>query len=208
LSGIRWTTGIGIAVGGAGGAIAALMGAPAAPPAARVVEQPVSTPAKPSAAAPVAAVTEPAPSSEPAPTAAPAPVAVPSASPSVTPAASAAAKVIIPELVVPTTTEALLKAEVLCDRKKSYDDCSRSALALEQGSAGPVDAVQAKRFRRIALTYLVAECEIGDPHACFIMAEKYRSGSELSASPVRAAALEKRGLELCRLRSAAECPPQ
>jgi hypothetical protein len=100
----------------------------------------------------------------------------------------------------------LLKAELYCDQKKLYDECSRAAEALEQGTAGPPDPKGAKRFRRIALTYLVAECEAGDPHACFIMAGKYRSGRELAASPVRAEALEQRGRELCRLRSAPECP--
>ncbi len=109
-------------------------------------------------------------------------------------------------LELPKTLEALLKAELYCDQKQLYDECSRAAEALEKGTAGAPDPVQAKRFRRIALTHLVRECEAGDPHACFIMAAKYRAGTELAASPVRATALEKRGVELCRLRSAPECP--
>jgi TPR repeat protein len=95
---------------------------------------------------------------------------------------------------------------MLCDRKKLYDECSRAAEAHELGTAGDVNPLQGKRFRKIALTYLVTACEAGDPHACFVLAAKYRAGPELKASPVRAAALEKRALELCRLRSAPECP--
>jgi hypothetical protein len=114
----------------------------------------------------------------------------------------------VPALQLPTTLDALLKSEMLCDRKKDFDECSRAAEALEKGSAGPPDAAQAKRFRKIALTYLVADCEAGAPHACFIMADKYRTGVELPPSPVRAEALSRRGLELCKKRSAPECPAQ
>ena len=43
--------------------------------------------------------------------------------------------------------------------------------------------------------------------ACFVLAAKYRAGTELANNPVSAEALEKRGAELCRLgRSAPECP--
>lgn len=113
-----------------------------------------------------------------------------------------------PPLELPTTREALLKAELYCDKRQDFDECGRAAAALEAGSAGTADPEQAKRFRRIALTHLVAQCEAGSAHACFVMAAKYRSGTELAASRPRAEALEKRGLELCRLgRSAPECPP-
>jgi hypothetical protein len=209
LSGVRWTTGLGIALGGVGGAVAALVGAPARSSAPPVVDASVAS------ARGTAASGETAPSRDPVPSlvtasaerSAPAPS---SASPPgrTVPAAAAppSAAVTIAPLELPTSAEALLEAEVLCVRKKRYDECSRAAEALEKGSAGAADAAQAKRFRKIALTYLVAECEVGDPHACFIMAAKYRAGAELKASPVRAAALEKRALDLCRLRSAPECP--
>ena len=51
------------------------------------------------------------------------------------------------------------------------------------------------------------QCESGSPHACFVLAAKYRAGYELAANPTSAEALEKRGTELCRLgRTAPECP--
>jgi hypothetical protein len=101
----------------------------------------------------------------------------------------------------------LLKAELYCDQRKDFDECSRAAQALDSGTAGPADPEQAKRFRRIALTHLVMQCESGSPHACFVLAAKYRAGYELAANPISAEALEKRGLELCRLgRTAPECP--
>ncbi|MDF3069309.1 MAG: hypothetical protein K0R38_4910 [Polyangiaceae bacterium] len=206
MSGVRWTTGIGIALGGVGGAVAALLGAPARPSATPVAEAPVTSV---HAATSVAA---PAPVASPAPTPSDVPATAPSSSASGTAAAAPAPTAVASggltpaALELPTTLEALLRAEVLCDRKKQYDECSRAAEALEKGTASDVDLVQAKRFRKIALTHLVTECEKGDPHACFIMAAKYRTGTELKASPVRAEALEKRGIDLCRLRTAPECP--
>lgn len=96
---------------------------------------------------------------------------------------------------------------MLCDQKKDFDACARAAIALETGTTGAADLEQAKRFRRIALTHLVAQCEADSPHACFVLAAKYRAGTELASKPNSADALEKRGAELCRLgRSAPECP--
>jgi hypothetical protein len=108
---------------------------------------------------------------------------------------------------VPTTREALLKAQLYCDQRTDFDECTRAAHAFEVGSTGPADPGQAKRFRKIALTYLVQQCERGgSPHACFVLAAKYRAGTEVALSPSGAMALEKRGLELCRHRTAPECP--
>jgi len=220
---IRWPTGLGIAVGGLSGAVVALLGAfsahepaPAAPAKtsassahAAVAGPPVSAPAE---AQPAPSVAEAAPSAvasaaEPAPSAA-----EPASSAAVAPQAPAATAVATafgssPALEVPTTREALLRAELYCDKRQDFDECSRAATALETGSAGPADPQQAKRFRRIALTHLVEQCETGSAHACFVIAAKYRAGVELAPSPVRAEALEKRGLELCRKgRTAPECP--
>jgi len=215
LSGVRWTTGIGIAIGGVGGAIAALLGAPKAPtPAAHVVEPIASASAAPAVrSAAAAALSAPAPAEAgptPAMTAS-APTAVAVVAPSaIAPAPSAApapAAVGTAPLLEPATTrDALLKSEMLCDQKQDFDECERAAESLEKGTIGPADAEQAKRFRRIALTHLVKQCEGGSPHACFVMAGKYRAGSELTTNPTSAEALEKRGLELCRNRAAAECP--
>jgi hypothetical protein len=208
---MRWTTGIGIALGGVGGAIAALMGAPKAPapppPAPRAAQAP-----KPEAVAAPAATPAAEPAAEPAAaTSAPSPSAPASAAPSAAPAPAAAPAPLVvaaaPALDIPTTREALLRAEMLCDQKKDFDECARAAIALETGTTGPADPVEAKRFRRIALTHLVAQCEVDSPHACFVLAAKYRAGTELAAKPSSAEALEKRGAELCRLgRTAPECP--
>jgi len=121
---------------------------------------------------------------------------------------SSAANVLAPPaLDVPATRDALLRAEMLCDQRKDFDACARAAMALETGSTGPADPEQAKRFRRIALTHLVAQCESDSAHACFVLAAKYRAGTELANKPSSAEALEKRGAELCRLgRGAPECP--
>ncbi len=200
---MRWTTGIGIAVGGVGGAIAALMGAPSAPAPSPSPSPLVNVPEPvPAAQAPSAAIAS-APSS--AASAPPLPDPSSAAAPAPTPAP--AAVIAAPALDVPTTREALLKAELFCDQKKDFDECARAALALEAGTTGPADPAQAKRFRRIALTHLVAQCESASPHACFVLAAKYRAGTELARKPATAEALEKRGAELCRLgRSAPECP--
>jgi hypothetical protein len=200
---MRWTTGIGIAVGGVGGAIAALIGAPQAaapgppppPPAAAIA----SVPDVPSAKPPAAAIAAPAGSAIPA--ASVNPVASSAAPPEAAPAVIAP-----PALAIPTTREALLTAEMICDQRKDFDSCARAAIALETGTTGPADPGQAKRFRRIALTHLVTQCEAGSPHACFVLAAKYRAGTELASNPTSAEALEKRGAELCRLgRTAPEC---
>jgi hypothetical protein len=211
-NGMRWTTGIGIVVGGVGGALAALMGAPKAPsvaptpvPRAESAAAASSAPAVESAAAqpatPVdttsAAPATPAPSAS---AATPAPSA--SAAAPTPPSAVAAA----PALELPTTREGLLKAEMLCDQKKDFDECARAAEALEKGTTDTADPEQGKRFRKIALTHLVMQCESGSPHACFVLAAKYRAGTELTASTNSADTLEKRGLELCHKRSAPECP--
>jgi hypothetical protein len=95
---------------------------------------------------------------------------------------------------------------ILCDQKKAFDECTRASFALDLGTTGPADPVQAKRFRKIALTHLVAQCESGSAHACFVLAAKYRAGTEMAANPGGAQVLEKRALDLCRHQTAPECP--
>lgn len=212
---MRWTTGIGIAVGGVGGAIAALMGAPKAaaplPPVARATPAPeraVQAPPASSVEPAIDAAAAPAAAAVGEPTfAAASSSAVASASAAPPVAAPPALVIAAPTLEVPKTREGLLKAELYCDQKKDFDECERAAQALETGTTGPVDLEQAKRFRRIALTHLVMQCESGSAHACFVLAAKYRAGTELPSKPASAEALEKRGAELCRLgRTAPECP--
>ena len=210
MNGTRWTTGIGIALGGVGGAIAALMGAPQAPaprpvPVVSNVPVPAPVPDAPSATPPAAAVSA---SAAAVGSVAVVPAAASASPPPAVSVAAPAAVLAPPALDVPATREALLTAEMICDQKKDFDSCERAALALETGTTGPADLEQAKRFRRIALTHLVTQCEAGSAHACFVLAAKYRAGTELANNPTNAEALEKRGTELCRLgRTAPECPP-
>lgn len=203
MNGMRWTTGIGIALGGTGGAIAALMGAPAPAPAPAPAASASAQVAAPPAAAQLrvtgAASATPAPPT-PAPSAAASTVAVASASAAPPPAPAA------PALSLPTTREGLLKAELYCDQKKDFDECTRAALALEAGTTGPADPEQAKRFRRIALTHLVTQCEAGSPRACFVLAAKYRAGTEMAKSTSGADELERHARDLCRSRPAPGCP--
>ncbi|HKY20807.1 MAG TPA: hypothetical protein VJM31_06270 [Vicinamibacterales bacterium] len=196
MNGRRFVTGVGIALGGTGGALAALIGSPEQPELiarARVVKEtaPASTPAPaPASASPPASASAFAPTSAPAPASADAPVPLPEPAPT----------------DVPTTRDALLKAQLYCDQRKAFDECTRAAHAFEIGSAGPADPEQAKRFRKIALTHLVTQCETGNsPHACFVLAAKYRAGKEVALNPTGAMALEKRALELCRFRPSSEC---
>ncbi len=93
-----------------------------------------------------------------------------------------------------------------CDQKRDFDACATVAVALDTGSAGPADPEQAKRFRKIALTHLVAQCEAASPRACLVLATKYRAGTELAQNIKGAEALEARAAELCRLRPSADCP--
>ncbi|HXK17490.1 MAG TPA: hypothetical protein VNG33_06800 [Polyangiaceae bacterium] len=221
MNGLRLTTGIGIAIGGVGGALVALLGGPKAapvapppaprakpaPPASSTARAPASAPEPAAALASAAATTLPSATASAAAAAAASTPAAPL--PSATLGSKAAAPATVgsaPALESATTREALLKSEMLCDQKQDFDECERAAESLEKGTTGSADAEQAKRFRRIALTHLVKQCEGGSPHACFVMAGKYRAGSELAANPTSAEALEKRGLDLCRMRSAPECP--
>ena len=214
---MRWTTGIGIVVGGVGGALAALIGAPQTPTEAPKPEPRATSAAQPApstalqapnvtlASATVPAASTPAASAP----AASAPAGVASAAPPTTAAlapSAAPAMLAAPALELPTTRDGLLKAEMLCDQKKDFDECARAAESLERGTTADADPEQGKRFRKIALTHLVTQCESGSPHACFVLAAKYRAGTELPPSVSSADALEKRGLELCRKRSAPECP--
>jgi hypothetical protein len=107
---------------------------------------------------------------------------------------------------LPATREALLRAQVNCDRLQDFDECTRASQALELGNTGPPDLKQAKRFQKIALTQMVSQCESGSPHACFVLAAKFRVGTDLAKDPARAEVLEKRARDLCRFRAAPECP--
>lgn len=105
---------------------------------------------------------------------------------------------------LPVSADELTQAEILCYKKDS-DQCQRVALAHETGSAGAKNAAQAKRFRKIALTFYVAECERGLPHACFVLSHMYENGTVVKHSERTAKVLFERAVDLCRIRPAEEC---
>lgn len=100
------------------------------------------------------------------------------------------------DLAEPATQEALLAAQVACNRA-SPEDCERAALALESGSLGVKDSPRARSLRRIALTAYVKQCETGRALACARLAEMYDVGDIVQVNPRNAQALRTRVSELC-----------
>jgi hypothetical protein len=213
---MRWTTGIGIAIGGTSGAIAALIGASRAPAPRAVSAAHAEATQAAAAAAPAPSIAPATEAATPAASATGAPAIAASAPTSATAtedpiaqalaSATAAPPSALPQLEVPTTKPALLKAMLYCDQRRDFDACSTVAVALDTGTTGPADPEQAKRFRKIALTHLVAQCEAASPRACLVLAVKYRAGTELAQNVKGAEALEARAAELCRLRPGPDCP--
>jgi len=205
----RVTTWLAIAVGGTGGALAALVSsgsAPAAPPA-----SPVSLPLRPlselaaqgpSATPAIAAAPTPAPS--------PTTTAPPSDSASVpTASASALARPAAPPpaadlLPLPTTKEKLLRHEMHCDQRKA-EACIVAARSYESGSTGLTDPEKAAKYRRIALTAWISQCDHNSALACATLATMYRAGSGVPQSDRNADALFARARELCRFNDAPIC---
>jgi len=205
-SGSRAVIWLAIVLGGAAGALAAIAGGP--PPAAPNPApslRPVSRIGKTSAAASAPSSAEPA--APRTPRAEAATIEARAAAPISSAAATAGAPREIPTapaLPAPASAEELRQTETLC-YEKNPDQCQRAAIAHETGSAGARNAAEGKRFRRIALTFYVRECEAGLPHACFVLASMYRSGTFVEQSERKALTLLDRALELCRLRPAEEC---
>jgi TPR repeat protein len=208
--GARVATWLAIAVGGTGGALAALVssgGAPAAPPLTQV-----SLPLRPLAeiaaqgasSAGVVAVTaansaaaaaqgEPATAS----TAAPLPAASDSGRPRPEPPAADL-------LPLPTTKEKLLRQEMNCDQRKA-EACIVAARSYESGSTGLTDLEKAAKYRRIALTAWISQCDRNSALACATLATMYRAGSGVPQSDRNADALFARARELCRFNDTPVC---
>ncbi len=105
------------------------------------------------------------------------------------------------DLTEPATSDALLSAQVQCNRS-SPEDCERAAIALESGKLGMKDAPRARSLRRIALTRYVKQCEGGRALACARLAEMYDAGDIVQQNPRNAEALRTRVRELCTKRPA------
>jgi hypothetical protein len=218
---LRVATWLAIAIGGAGGAVAALVSSGNAPAAAPLPLQPLSTiPAHapgPSAPPTLAAqAPAPSPTAEAAltPTANAEPAASASAAVSATavaaaPSASARERPPAPPpaadlLPLPTTKEKLLNQEMLCDHSRA-ESCIVAARSYEGGSAGLTDPEKAAKYRRIALTAWISQCDHNSQVACATLATMYRAGSGVPQSDRNADALFARARDLCRFNDAPVC---
>jgi TPR repeat protein len=208
-------THVAIVVGGACGTFAALVGSPStsAPlpaPGANLPMRPISEPAVLSAThtAPVPSVASAAP-------VAAAPIASSSASvaASVAAAPSGAAapspsdseRVVIQEPKSgPATKAVLLRAEMHCDQKDA-EACIFAAIGYENGSAGPIDLEKAVKYRKIALTLWISQCDHNSASACATLADMYRVGNGVPQNNRNADALLARTRELCHYNDAPVC---
>ncbi|HEY0466702.1 MAG TPA: hypothetical protein VGC79_20990, partial [Polyangiaceae bacterium] len=197
--------------GGTAGALAALGGsgsAPAAspPPSSSLPLRPLGEIAahSPSALPTIVAATAP-----PSPTVSSASNETTSAAAALAPTASSPAKPVAPPpaadlLPLPTTPRALLRQEMNCDQRKA-ESCIVAARSFESGSAGLTDPEKASKYRRIALTALISQCDHNSPVACATLATMYRAGSGVPQSDRNADALVARARDLCRFNDAPIC---
>jgi TPR repeat protein len=212
---LRAATWLAIAVGGTGGTMAALFGggtAPATPVAAtaslplRPVGQ-IATQmqaAKPAAlgASAASAASLAAPSSNPPASASSAPAEAASAGPV---ASATAAPLPAAELLpLPATKEKLLRAEMHCDQAKA-EFCIVAARSYEGSTLVPADPEKAAKYRRIALTAWISQCDHNSAASCATLASMYRAGSGVPQSDRNADALLARARELCRFNDAPAC---
>ena len=206
----RVATWLAIAVGGTGGALAALGSSGSAPaaspaPAASLPMRPLgATAATPTearnptlAAASVASAS----STAGAAAAASAATTTPAPTTSAKPAAPPPAADLLP---LPTTKEKLLRHEMLCDQRTT-DSCIVAARAYEGGSAGVTDLEKAAKYRRIAITAWISQCDHNSALACATLATMYRAGSGVPQSDRNADALVARARELCRFNDTPIC---
>lgn len=130
----------------------------------------------------------------------PAPVA-PTVTASARPAAPPPAADLLP---LPTSKEKLLREEMHCDQRKA-EACIVAARSYETGSAGVTDTEKASKYRRIALTVWISQCDHNSSLACATLATMYRAGSGVPQSDRNADALFGRARELCRFNDAPVC---
>ena len=221
----RVATWLAIAIGGTGGALAAIVSsgnAPAAAPAGSLPLRPLGEIAATGASArhatagpalvpestPGTAALGSAPAASGTPAEAPTAIATATASETRTttedaakPGAPLPAADLLP---LPTTPKALLRQEMNCDQRKA-DSCIVAARSYESGSAGLTDPEKASKYRRIALTALISQCDHNSASACATLATMYRAGSSVPQSDRNADALFARARELCRFNDAPIC---
>jgi TPR repeat protein len=80
------------------------------------------------------------------------------------------------------------------------DACVRLADAYEKGTVVATNAREAKRYRRIALTLYVSQCQRRSALACHRLADAYRDGDGVVPNEASTVALRQRVQELCAYR--------
>ncbi len=226
---------IAIAIGGACGALAALVGSPSTPsetspplegmnglgmrPIGQIAAQ-ASVATSSVAPSPAPDVNKEAMSSTatglatkaattPASASATTPSPITEASASAAPAAAAVLPAYETE-APPSDKESLLHSEMRCDQKDP-PSCILAARAYEGATAGVTDAQKAEKYRKIALTLWISQCDHNSAASCATLAEMYRAGRGVPQNEKTAAALIVRTRELCRYNDAPAChslPPQ
>jgi hypothetical protein len=215
----RFATWLAIAIGGTAGALAALGSTGSAPAAAPVPSgglplRPISAiaaarapnagptfPAATPSANAVASTGQPSLTAPAANTAASTAVPAPTVSVSARPPAPAPAADLLP---LPTSKEKLLRQEMHCDQRKA-ESCIVAARSYESGSTGVTDPEKAAKYRKIALTVWISQCDHNSSLACATLATMYRAGSGVPQSDRNADALFARARELCRFNDAPIC---
>lgn len=91
-----------------------------------------------------------------------------------------------------------------CDQRKA-ESCIVAARSYETGSTGATDLDKASKYRRIALTVWISQCDHNSSLACATLATMYRAGSGVPQSDRNADALFARARELCRFNDAPIC---
>ena len=124
-----------------------------------------------------------------------------SASPRPVPAPAPAASDSTPP---PDTKEALLRAEMHCDQKDAAA-CILAARGYETGSAGASDPDKAVKYRKIALTLWISQCDHNSAAACATLSDMYRAGRGVPQNEKNADALVTRTRELCHYNDAPVC---
>ncbi|HEY4102240.1 MAG TPA: hypothetical protein VGM44_00050 [Polyangiaceae bacterium] len=105
---------------------------------------------------------------------------------------------------LPDNKDALLRAEMHCDQKDAAS-CIVAARAYEAGSTGVKDADKAAKYRKIALTLWISQCDHNSAAACATLAEMYRNARGVPQSDKNADALLTRTRELCHYNDAPVC---
>jgi hypothetical protein len=125
----------------------------------------------------------------------------PTVSGSARPAAPPPAADLLP---LPTSKEKLLRQEMHCDQRQA-EACIVAARSYETGSTGVTDPEKAAKYRKIALTVWISQCDHNSSLACATLATMYRAGSGVPQSDRTADALFARARELCRFNDAPIC---